>query len=142
MFNITSNILTFLIIRHQQADSRSGFYFCSWFIELFLQNGKWLVAGLYEPPNQNWKLLLASLQFVLSSFTRIYGNLILSRDLSFIRLYWKWSNLHVQFDLINSPTRVISGFTLNYSGPYFSAFGLNTERYEVSLRINLPIPYK
>ena len=129
MFNITLNILTFLIIRHQQADSRKGFYFCSWFIELFLQNGKWLVAGFYKPPNQNWKLLLESLQFVLSSFTRMYENLILSRDLSFIRLYWKSSNLHVQFDLINSPTPRNKWF---YSELFWSVFfRIRTEYGEI-----------
>ena len=37
--------------------------------------------------------------------------------------------------IFESPHLVKSARIRSFSGPYFSAFGLNTERYEVSLRI-------
>ena len=77
------------------------------FLEITLRTGKWLVIGLYKPPNQKEEYFLKNLGVVLNNYLSKYEHIILLRDFNLTtsnKYLADFTTLFHPESLINTPT--------------------------------------
>ena len=77
------------------------------FLEMTLRTRKWLVIGLYKPPNQKEEYFLKNLGVVLNNYLSKYEHIILLRDFNLTtsnKYLADFTTLFHPESLINTPT--------------------------------------